>query len=76
MRSLLFFLGLALIALSNGTPDGLPHHSGSAKAALPHLLQGVVAWFGGDEGRWIGTILGACMVAISFSPWLRKKKDE
>lgn len=75
MRSLLFFLGLALIALSNGTPDGL-RHSGSVKAALPHLLQGMVAWLSNDEGRWIGTILGVCMVAVSFSPWLRRKKDK
>lgn len=72
MRSLCFFLGLALIAVGQHSLQG-PSNATSAKAALPNLLFGMLQWLSDGRGAWAATIIGLLMVAYALVPRRRSK---
>lgn len=66
MRSILFFIGAALVAIALGVPEVFPTHSGGAKSALPYLAYWLIIQFQEWGGKYLAVALGAAMVAVSF----------
>ena len=64
MRSLLFFLGLTLIAVAQSSQLG--SSSASAKSGLTNLVYGLLNWIAGGEGKWFATIAGVLMLGCAL----------
>lgn len=70
MRSVFFFLGLALIAVAQHSLHGAATNATSAKSALPNMLLGAVMLLTDDHGRgaWAATVIGVLMVVFALVP--------
>ena len=70
MRSVFFFLGLALIAVAQHGLHVAPTSATSAKSTIPNVLLGAVMLLTDDHGRgaWLATAMGVMMVVYALVP--------
>jgi|EndMetStandDraft_7_1072992.scaffolds.fasta_scaffold827146_2 hypothetical protein len=70
MRSVFFFLGLALIAVAQHSLHAAATNANSAKSALPNMLLGAMMLLTDDHGRgaWGATAIGVLMVVYALVP--------
>lgn len=65
IKTLLFIMGLAVIAIALGAPDDLPRHSGGAKSTLPYFAFWILSPLKAIGGKYLLAAIGVLMVAIS-----------
>lgn len=70
MRSVFFFLGLALIAVAQHSLHVAATNATSAKSTIPNVLLGAVMLLTDDHGRgaWLATAIGVLMVVFALVP--------
>lgn len=70
MRSVFFFLGLALIAVAQHSLHAAAANANSAKSALPNMLLGAMMLLTDDRGHgaWAATAIGVLMVVYALVP--------